>query len=130
MADHNVVAVFRERMEAEMRRPVELQWEHVSGDAGPDGVAAKRVCAGLGEYEGSWRGGLRDGAGAMVFEGTGARYEGGWKDDKQEGEGTYFYANGNTFAGTWRADKKEGRGTVTAPNGYAFTGEYKNDKME
>jgi len=38
-------------------------------------------------------------------------YEGEFKDDKVEGQGTYTYADGSVYEGAWLNDKKEGQGT-------------------
>lgn len=31
-------------------------------------------------------------------------------EDQLDGEGTYYYLNGDIYAGTWKANKKHGQG--------------------
>lgn len=39
---------------------------------------------------------------------NGDKYIGGWKDDKEDGKGIYYYANGDNCEGDWRAGKGKG----------------------
>jgi hypothetical protein len=47
----------------------------------------------------------------------GSHYAGEWKEDKKEGEGTMFYANGDVFAGHWKQERKEGEGEYIYSSG-------------
>jgi hypothetical protein len=42
---------------------------------------------------------------------------GQYKDDKMNGKGTYYYANGNKYTGVWVNGKKEGQGVFIWTNG-------------
>jgi hypothetical protein len=47
----------------------------------------------------------------------GSRYEGEWMNEKQHGQGTYYFADGNKYTGGWVDDKKTGQGIHTWANG-------------
>ena len=51
-------------------------------------------------YEGEMQGGHYAGHGVQVWP-TGARYDGGWKDDRADGKGTYRSATGEVCSGVW-----------------------------
>ena len=64
----------------------------------------------LGEYNGAWKEGRKEGIGIMVYANK-AKYHGNWKDGKQDGTGTLYYPNGDIYTGSWHAGKKHGPGT-------------------
>jgi len=64
----------------------------------------------VGEYEGAWKAGQKNGVGVMTYS-SGAKYHGHWKNGKYEGNGTLFYPNGDIYTGMWAAGKKHGQGT-------------------
>ena len=61
---------------------------------------------------------------------SGAKYVGGYKDGKEDGQGTYTDAdaNGYKYVGEYKDGKRNGQGTATFPDGTKFIGEYKDDK--
>jgi predicted aspartyl protease len=62
---------------------------------------------------------------------NGDKYVGGWRDDKQNGQGTYTYGpgewSGDKFVGEFKDGKRNGQGTYASANGDKFVGEYKDD---
>jgi hypothetical protein len=84
----------------------------------------------IGKYEGNLieNGNNREGRGVFLCDGN--RYEGEWKDDKQEGRGVMRYYDGSKYEGEWRYDDKEGKGIMIYSGGSKYEGEWKNDKME
>ena len=40
---------------------------------------------------------------------NGNKYDGKWKNDKEEGKGIYYYNNGDKYDGEWKNDKIEGK---------------------
>ena len=42
------------------------------------------------------------------------KYVGDYKDNKQHGQGTYTYANGDVHVGEFKDDKAQGQGTYTS----------------
>tara|TARA_B100000214_G_C23574270_1_gene448774 strand:+ start:125 stop:577 length:453 start_codon:yes stop_codon:yes gene_type:complete len=58
----------------------------------------------------------------------GYRYVGEWVDDKQHGEGTAYYPNGDTFVGEFAYGKRI-NGTYTHTSGDSYTGETKDGEM-
>jgi hypothetical protein len=79
-------------------------------------------------YNGQWKDNKRDGEGTMVFA-NGDKYDGKWKDDKMNGEGIGIYKSGGEYNGDWKDDKRHGRGKYTYKNGVEYNGEWKDDKM-
>ena len=58
----------------------------------------------------------------------GDKYVGEWKDDKQHGQGTYYYLadnefKGDKYVGEWKDNKLHGQGTLTSANGNKYEGE-------
>ena len=45
------------------------------------------------------------------------KYEGEYKDDKRNRQGTHTWANGSKYIGDYKDDKKNGQGTYTSANG-------------
>ncbi len=52
----------------------------------------------------------------------GDKYEGNWKDGKQNAEGTYYYSNGAKYIWGWKLGKKDGEGVFVNANGKTFEG--------
>lgn len=78
-------------------------WMGPSGDDEESTVERAR-------YEGTYKDGVRNGRGKMVFPG-GDIYEGEWVDGKMQGEGSYTYKKtGDIYSGAWVANKKHGYG--------------------
>ncbi len=42
---------------------------------------------------------------------------GQFKDSRQNGKGTYYFASGNKYSGDWINDQKSGQGIFTWTNG-------------
>ncbi|CAI2378862.1 unnamed protein product [Moneuplotes crassus] len=55
----------------------------------------------------------------------GDRYVGDWVNDKREGYGIYYFANGNKYEGEWMKDNKHGLGVMTWADGNTYKGECK-----
>ncbi|CAI2378864.1 unnamed protein product [Moneuplotes crassus] len=72
--------------------------------------------------------GLKHGRGTYEWnsgDGKGARYVGDWVNDKKEGYGIYYYANGDKYEGEWMKGNKHGLGVMTWAGGDIYKGEYK-----
>jgi hypothetical protein len=63
-----------------------------------------------------------------TFTSDGQRYEGGFKNNKMHGQGTYIFADGEKYVGEWKDGLNHGQGTTTLANGNKYEGEYKNNK--
>jgi hypothetical protein len=57
---------------------------------------------------------------------VGAKYTGGWRDDRQHGAGKHTYTNGNSFEGHWQDGQKVGKGKFTYADGRNFEMEINN----
>ena len=58
---------------------------------------------------------------------NGDTYEGYWKDNKRNGQGTYKHKNGEIYVGEFKNDKRSGQGKNTWPDGEIYTGSIKDD---
>ena len=52
-------------------------------------------------------------------------YDGEWKEDKKDGQGTYTWKNGDKYEGEWKDDKKHGEGVLLYINGSKLEGEFR-----
>ena len=78
-------------------------------------------------YDGEWKNDIRDAQGTQIYA-NGDIYSGKWKDDMKNGQGTFTYLNGDIYTGEFLDDKKNGRGTFTYSNGDIFNGEFLDNK--
>lgn len=64
------------------------------------------------KYEGDWKNGNRHGKGKFTYgesnEFAGDIIEGYYMEDSRNGQGIYYYKNGNYDIGTWQNHKKHG----------------------
>ena len=57
-------------------------------------------------------------------------YEGMWENDKANGQGIYYHANGSRYEGNWLNDKQHGLGSEFWTDGSQYTGYYENSKKQ
>ena len=85
-------------------------------------------------YSGSWVKNKMEGRGSYsYYQGAGLepdRYEGGFLDDKQHGEGTYTRADGSMYKGDWVFGKREGFGHYRWADGSEYRGYFKDDERD
>ena len=65
----------------------------------------------------------------------GGKYEGQFKNDVRNGQGTYYYADGiSVYEGSWKDNKKHGEGKITKPGRLqgtsTMTGVWQYDEMQ
>ena len=70
---------------------------------------------------------LKEGNGIYYYN-NGERYEGDWKNDLKEGKGIYYYNDGDRYEGDYKDSKKEGKGIYYFNDGDRSMGDYSNDK--
>ena len=58
----------------------------------------------------------------------GGKYEGGHKDGKRHGQGSYIWSGGNKYEGEYKDGKIDGKGTQTFSDGGKWTGEFRKNK--
>ena len=56
------------------------------------------------------------------------KYVGEWKNDKFNGQGTYFFNDGAKYVGEFKDGLSHGQGTQIWNNGDKYVGEWKDDK--
>ena len=100
----------------------------VNGKASGEGQTVWRDGDGESVYQGGRRDGKVHGRGTYTYS-DGGRYEGEWRDDKRDGQGTHSYSDGGRYEGEWRAGKQHGRGTATYADGSRYEGEWRDDKQ-
>ena len=81
------------------------------------------------EYEGQWKGDIRDGQGVQTFK-SGSIYEGEFKNNKFDGKGVFTWVEGDKYIGQFKNGKSEGYGIEIFTNGDRYEGEYLNDLFE
>ena len=99
--------------------PEDVTWAGACAGGYASGSGIARWSSGGKEmlmYEGTFKGGLLQGRGAMLASG-GDRYEGDYKDGKRDGQGIYISGAGQRYEGGFRDNKKHGSATVTDANG-------------
>jgi hypothetical protein len=62
-------------------------------------------------------------------DGKGYKYVGEWRDDKQNGQGTATWADGDVYTGDWKNGAKHGQGKFIIKIGGSYVGGYRNDSM-
>lgn len=80
------------------------------------------------KYEGEMRFGRNNGQGTYVWA-NGNKYDGGWKDDKKHGRGVLVFKSGNKYDGEWKDGKRHGRGVFKFPNGDECDGVWSRGKL-
>ena len=79
------------------------------------------------KYDGFWKQNKKNSNGTMYYK-DGTIYKGHWKNDMREGEGVLYYSTGEKFQGSFKEDKKDGIGFFYSKNyNSIFYGNYKND---
>ena len=82
-----------------------------------------------GKYVGSFVNDRMQGQGTYYFN-NGDKYVGSFVNDRMQGQGTYYYNNGNRYEGEWKEDKKHGQGVFYWANGDKYVGSFVNDRRQ
>jgi len=85
------------------------------------------VLSSPGFSQGCTSGDCKNGYGVYTWS-DGEKFEGDWKNGKQDGKGTYFYSNGSKYIGGWKNGKKEGEGVFIKLNGNEYEGIWEQGK--
>ena len=78
-------------------------------------------------YDGFYKDDKRNGQGTLTFL-NGSIYEGSWKDDLANGTGVIRFNNGDVYEGEWIDGETDGTGVFTWSNGDKYEGDWKNGK--
>ena len=76
---------------------------------------------------GYWENNKREKYGKFFTDKGKLIYEGDYKNDQKNGEGIYYYKNGDKYEGEWVNDLREGKGTIYWKNGNKWEGCFHND---
>ena len=86
------------------------------------------------KYVGEWRDDKKNGQGTYYYladdEFKGDKYVGEFRDNAFNGQGTFTYADGDKYVGEFRDDKEHGQGTYTFANGNKYVGEFKDGVLD
>mmetsp|Transcript_13492 Transcript_13492/g.31739 ORF Transcript_13492/g.31739 Transcript_13492/m.31739 type:complete len:609 (-) Transcript_13492:108-1934(-) len=74
-----------------------------------------------------WRPGENEGEGTF-WAADGSVYEGQWSGGRQEGRGRYWVRDGGAYEGEWSAGKHHGQGVHWSTDGGVYRGEYVDGK--
>lgn len=100
-----------------------------AGDLPAECVPAKRVVVSSAEsylYFGKLIGGLRQGQGRTQMAGGHTAYEGGFRDDRRDGFGVFYYKSGRLcYAGGWKDNLRDGLGVAFGRDGSVFVGNWR-----
>jgi len=77
-------------------------------------------------FEGGLKNGRKDGVGTYVWA-DGQRYSGDWLDDLQHGRGEWSSKAGDKYVGEFRGGKRDGRGLMEYGNGMRYDGNWSGD---
>ena len=80
-------------------------------------------------FNGEFKDDEADGQGTLTWS-KGDKFVGEFKDGKRDGKGTYTFASGTSYEGEWKDNKFHGQGSHTWPDGDKFVGEYKDGKRD
>lgn len=78
---------------------------------------------------GNWENGKLNGEGKLVDNNGEVCYEGGFKDNKKNGEGDEFYPGGDVYSGYFYNGLKNGKGIYSFANGSTYEGNFKDNKF-
>jgi len=84
------------------------------------------------KYIGGWKKNKKDGRGKYFYlannKNKGDVYSGQYVKDDMNGHGTYIWSNGDKYLGEWKNNKPNGQGTYIWIKGDKYVGEYKDNK--
>lgn len=80
-------------------------------------------------FDGEFHHGMRHGRGRWEF--LGSSYEGVWRFDKPDGQGTFVEADGTSHKGEWRNGHLHGHGVICDPHGnVTYDGTFNNGRRD
>jgi hypothetical protein len=66
----------------------------------------------------------------IFFYGNGNRFEGGFSDDRIHGYGTYFFNNGDRYVGPWVRGERDGPGMYYNAAGASLEMQYSGGRRQ
>jgi hypothetical protein len=78
-------------------------------------------------WSGACANSIANGTGMLVWHAKGQvtdRYEGELRNGRENGQGTYYWPNGDYYQGAWRNGRAHGTGTRVNAKGETFTGQW------
>jgi len=79
-------------------------------------------------YNGEWKKNKINGEGSLVYA-NGDKYIGKFVNNEKNGKGTFTWSNGEIYKGDWVGDKASGSGIYTFKNGDVYDGKWTDNKM-
>ena len=113
----------KRRVEEELRKRAEEE-SRAKAEAKSEATTKKaKLNFSNGYYEGEVKNGQANGNGTFYYN-DGDRYEGEWTNDKRNGKGTFYCADGKRYEGEWKNGKRNGKGTFYWADGERYEGEW------
>jgi len=84
-------------------------------------------------YNGGWKDNEQEGYGVMQYpekSGGDPLYEGEWSNGKKHGTGKYTWGCGSVYEGEWKEGKKHGKGKYAMSSGNVYEGDFVEDRWE
>ena len=122
--DENVYRLICERLNYNKPKGKSYQWCYLSKQ--PFTAENFTGVGKLLQYEGDFIQGKRTGFGIEIKNNH--RYEGDWLNDMLDGNGTYFWPEGNIYTGSWIENDRRGYGTFSWSKGDKYEGYFANHK--
>lgn len=108
---------------------VKYQGVFTNGEQTPTNNHFETLTNEFGIYEGEVSEGKKHGFGTFTFF-EGHKYVGEWKDDRYNGFGILYYANGNVwYIGEWENGESHGLGIFYYSNGRRYEGEWVRNEL-
>lgn len=80
------------------------------------------------EYRGDWNGMIRHGKGMLYIRQVG-KYDGEFKDNVPDGQGTFNYVDGSVYNGMFAKGVRCGKGCLKLGDVLSYQGQWENDAM-
>jgi hypothetical protein len=104
------------------------QYKGAFGDCQPESTGFYQYRHGD-TYEGEFKSGYPHGTGTYIWAANQDKFVGRFSRGRMQGEGTYYFNNGNVYGGNFRRGERYGKGTMTWSNGDRYEGNWQGDAM-
>ena len=124
-------AIKKEKEQAETQRlQKEKEFAELKQNEKANTSRKVKVFSNGNKYDGEWKNDTYDGQGTFYFA-DGRKYVGEFKNGAYNGQGTFYFTDGRKYVGEFKNNAYEGQGIFYGANGKKeYEGEYKNNKKD